>query len=170
MSTDPNSQPPAPPAPPGAPPAPPPSAKKKDKAAPPAPPPSAANGDEPFEPGHDVPEPEVDEKGFYETTKKRYYAQTDFEGSVGQGALSTVKLKGPQFGQTRGQEIKDEPLALELIKQGLPVEVVEEKVKLKKTFLDPTCPKTGRWEHRPGATKVDTVEPPEQKPEEKSKN
>ncbi len=104
-------------------------------------------------------DPEVDD-GTFVADKHRYFAEDDIEGSVGDGGLSTVKYK-------KGQEIKDEPLALQLIVQGQPIEKRTEQVKLKKTHLDPKDPKTGRWEYREGANKVDTVEPPEPKPADK---
>jgi len=102
------------------------------------------------------PEAELKEGEFY-ADKHRYFAEDDFEGSVGDGGLSTVKYK-------KGQEIKDEPLALQLMDQGQPIEKRTEQVKKKKTHLDPKCPEKGRWEHRKGFSRVDSVEPPEPKP------
>lgn len=84
----------------------------------------------------------------YQAKRKRYYAMEDFEGSVGAGGLSTAKFRGPLRGQEHGQEIKDEALALEMIKQELPIEVVEEEVELKTTYANPECPTSGRWAAR----------------------
>ena len=104
--------------------------------------------------------PEVPEipAGHFLANKKRFYATDDFEGSVGDGGLSTVKYK-------KGQEIRDESLGLSLVEQGQPIEVKVEQVLLKKTFADPKDPVNGRWAYRKGAVVIDaeTYLPPEQK-------
>lgn len=97
-------------------------------------------------------------EGYFLANKKRFYATDEFEGSVGDGGLSTVKYK-------KGQEIRDEPLALSLVNQGQPIEVKVTQVLLEKTFTDPKDPVNGRWAYRKGAVMIDaeTYLPPEQK-------
>lgn len=88
------------------------------------------------------------EDGTYTAIKKRYFAEEDIEANVGDGGLTLVKYKA-------GAEIKDQPLALTMIDQGHPIEVREEPKQLQTTYLNPNCPRKGRWQARPDSKLVE---------------